>query len=302
MACSCAACIDVCAWSDGIYSESMHSSARFVGDVLPASFDVVCAGEPSWTVTRAREGMRFRAGVVDIARRLARARVRVGLATVLDDDRRGRAALERIAAMGIDVTGVTLAAPGSALVVVDASGGQSAARAEQRAARCFDVPSHWSAPVLLLSGLSPVTSTAAAMCKAARRARREGTTVVLDLAASLREWSDSDPRTISMVLRESDVVRCSLADLLVVGVDVATVRQSLRPDAALVVHDATRVAALGGFGEVEHAHRSGDAAAAADAGYSLSAVICAQIARPSADVESASGRWHRILRRWASRG
>jgi sugar/nucleoside kinase (ribokinase family) len=279
----------------------MRTNARFVGDVRPASFDVVCAGEPSWTMTRARSGIRFRAGVLDIARRLVRRGVRVGLATVLDDDRHGRAALEKMAAMGIDVAGVELAAPGASLVVVDASGGQSSARAERRAARCFDVPTHWSSPVLLLSGLSPVTSTAAAMCKAARRARREGTTVVLDLAANLRDWTDCDPRTIAMVLRECHVVRCSLADLLVVGMDVATVRKALRPDAALVVHDATRAAALGDFGEVEHTLRGEDAAAAAGVGYSLSAAICAEVARRAPGVESASGRWHRILRRWATR-
>jgi hypothetical protein len=150
--------------------------------------------------------------------------------------------------------------------------------------------------VLLLSGLSALTSRLASFCKAARRARRDGTVVVLDVVGSLRHWAGRDARVISMVLREADVVRCSVMDLAVIGTDSAAVRRAMRPNASLVVNDDDAVTAMGTFGEVAVAmpRESIDEGGFADA---CTAAICAEYAKPRAVAESASARWHRILSR-----
>jgi 2-dehydro-3-deoxygluconokinase len=268
-------------------------------------FDVVCAGTPLWRVAHpsdglATTGVRFRSGIINAARLLARWGIRVGLATVLDDDTFGRAWLERAATSGIDIGGVSLASPATSLVVVDAAGSQSVVVSEREAEHDLHVPAEWSSQVLLLAGLSPVTSTAAALCKAARKARREGTMVVLDLTASTRLWAGRDPRTISMVLREVDVVRCTFADLAILGGDVASVRRAMRPSATLVINDASGALAAGMFGEVTCSLPARDALRAQDRSDSCTAAICAEWARPSTLAESLGGRWHRVLQRWAS--
>src|SRR5262249_25384443 len=151
-----------------------------------------------------------RAGIVEVAKRLARAELRVGVATVLDDDGRGRALRAEMAGLSIDVGGVALAVPAAGIVVGDAGGGEVDGVAEVGAAREFEIPHEWSSQVLLLCGVSPLTPKAAALCRAARRARRGGTIVVVDAAGSLRQWAGRDARTLSMVLREAHVVRCSV--------------------------------------------------------------------------------------------
>jgi pfkB family carbohydrate kinase len=165
---------------------------------------------------------------VDVALALAREGRRVGLATVLADDAAGRAWFERIAEAGVDVGGVTLARPRTGFVLVDASGGANQVPTDVEEQPPLEVPEAWTSELLLLSGLSPVVSHAAALCKAARAARRKGTLVLLDFNASLHAWAGRDARTIRMVLREVDAARCSLADLAVVGLDVAMVRELLR--------------------------------------------------------------------------
>ena len=265
------------------------------------SFDVICAGEALWRGIGFRRDLAARepsAAVFEIARLLARADARVGLAAVIDDDRRGRSALEELAALRIEVGGVKLAPPSANLVVVDAAGGQTGVLADDRRRALFEVPVAWSSRVLLLSGLSPVTSKAAAVCKAARRARRDGTVVVLDLSGSLREWAGHDPRTIAMVLREADVVRCSFVDLAVLGTDTARVRRAMRDEATLVLHDAHGAAAMGRFGEVRVEAREMDRERAAEVS---TAAISFELARPRKGVESEDARWHRVLRDVASR-
>ncbi|HEX8790914.1 MAG TPA: carbohydrate kinase family protein [Polyangiaceae bacterium] len=239
----------------------MATTARLVGARARASFDVICAGEPIWKTLTLR-GERLApcepsAPLLEVARALARNELRVGLATVFDDDRFGRALLDEMAAMGMDVDGVTLALPASDLVVVDATGGQLGVVSDRDTARDFEVPAGWSSRVLLLSGLSPVTSKAAALCKAARRARREGTVVVLDVTGSLRQWAGADPRILSMVVREADVVRCSLLDLAVLGTDAASVRRAMRRGATLALSEG-----------------------AVDEGGQRTAALCAELARP----------------------
>ena len=284
----------------------MGATSPLVQERPRASFDVICAGTPLWRVAQfperlARTGLRFRSGIVHIARLLARTGIRVGLATVLEDDVLGRTWLQRAAALGIDVGGVSLASPVMSLVVVDAAGDQSVVLSERDKETELDVPSEWSSQVLLLSGVSPVTSTAAALCKAARKARREGTSAVLDLTASWRLWAGRDPRTVAMVLREVDVVRCSYADLAVLGGDVASVRRAMRPSATLVINDAKGAMAAGPFGEVECSLPASDGLRIQNEGDSCTVAVCAEWARPSTLAESVGARWRRVLRRWADR-
>jgi fructokinase/2-dehydro-3-deoxygluconokinase len=251
-----------------------------------ASFDVLCAGEPLWTTDRIGGGGPARAVLFEVARSLARHELRVGLVTVLDDDSRGRTLIAEMAARGVDVGGVTFAPPASGLVVVDAAGGELGLLAERGATeRNFEIPPGWSAQVLLLAGLSPLTAKAAAFCRAARRARRDGTIVVVDAAGSLRAWAGRDPRTIAMILREADVVCGSLLDFAVLGADGATLRDAMRTDATLVVTDGPRASAMGPFGDV-HVTPAREAPAAA---------VCADLACPHRARETAAGRWHRVL-------
>jgi 2-dehydro-3-deoxygluconokinase len=273
------------------------------------SFDVICAGEALWKLAvpgrpsaRGSHGLRLRpgGGAVDVALALAREGLRVGLATVLADDAAGRASLERIGESGVDVRGVILARPRSDFVLVDASGGANQVPADVEEQPPLEVPEGWTSDLLLLSGLSPVVSHAAALCKAARAARRTGSLVLLDFNASLHAWAGRDPRTIRMVLREVDAARCSVADLAVIGLEVGTVRELLRPSAVLVVGDgAGGAVANGPFGEV--VFKPSDAtvirASATGSGDSTTAALCAELVRPAEISESASSRWYRALRR-----
>jgi sugar/nucleoside kinase (ribokinase family) len=270
------------------------SSAWLAEARLQATFDVICAGEPIWRSAHVRgertERRASRAAIVDIAMRLARERLQVAVATVLEDDRRGRALREEMARSRIDVDAVTLALPASGLVVVDAVGGELDVLAERGSSREFELPPHWSSQVLLLCGVSPLTPNAAALCRAARRARLAGTIVVLDATGSLRQWGGRDPRTVSMVFREADIVRCSVMDLAILGTDAVGVRRAMRSDATLVVSDGDGTTATGPFGEVR-VHRVGD-----EASYDSTAAICVDLARPKRATESVAGRWDRVLR------
>jgi 2-dehydro-3-deoxygluconokinase len=281
----------------------MYATTRVVPE-RPRRFDVICAGEALLKLApvadRRSSGMRLRpgGGAVDVALALAREGLRVGLATVLTDDELGRRSLERIAASNVHVGGVALARPRAGFLLVDSSGGakQVPTIAEEEAP--LEVPVGWSSRMMVLSGLSPVVSHAAALCKAARAARRDGALVLIDFNASLHVWVGRDPRTIRMVLREVDVARCSYADLAVLGMDVATVRGALRPTAVLVVSDgAGGAVATGPFGEVAVAPREAIPLRPRGAGDAFTAAVCAELTRPGEPGESPSSLWYRALRR-----
>lgn len=261
-------------------------------DEMRTELDVICAGEVLWKVAPLGEAVKLRpgGGAVNVALALAQAGARVGLATVLADDEVSRRSIAKIAEAGVDVAGVTLAKPRGGLVVVDAVGG-----AIEVGGRGMDdheplkVPSEWTAQILVLSGLSPVVAHAAAMVREARRARRAGTLVVIDFNASLHAWAGRDARTIHMVLREVDVARCGVADLAVLGMEMAEVREVLRESAVFVVSDPTGGAtATGPFGEVScKAGGKGDA---------FTSAICRELLRRGDPGESVTARWHRALR------
>jgi sugar/nucleoside kinase (ribokinase family) len=270
-------------------------------------FDVICVGQALWKLTarggasnNTSSGVQLQpgGGPVNIALALAGEGLRVGLTTVLADDSFGRGSFERIAESGVDVGGVSLARPRPGFVRVDASGSAAELTAQGDNDAMLEVPPGWAARVLLLSGLSPVVPHAAALCKAARAARRRGSVVVIDFNASFHEWAGRDPRTIQMVLREVDVARCSLADLAVLGTDAAAVRAALRANATLVVGDgAGGAVATGAFGEVAFVPPAGTRLRASGVGDACTAAICAELSRVGVPGESVSARWFRALRR-----
>jgi sugar/nucleoside kinase (ribokinase family) len=197
-----------------------------------------------------------------------------------------------LAGLRIDIGAVTLGAPAPGIVVVDGVGGELTVLAEPSSSREFEIPQEWSSRVLLLCGVSPLTPKAAALCRAARRARRSGTTVVLDAAGSLRQWAGRDPRTLSMVIREANVVRCSVMDLAILGMDSLGVRRAMRADATLLVSDGDGTTATGPFGDV----RVHQLSRADEAGDECTAAVCLDLARPQPTTQSVAGRWDRVLR------
>jgi hypothetical protein len=271
---------------------------RLIQTARQQRFDVICAGHLFW-----RGSLPFVDGAprsrdcafVDVTKMLLPGGLRVAWAAVLEDDRRSRALLAEASALDVDVRGVVLAPSTPDLVVVDVSGAWSGRAPEGRRPTPFELPESWSSQVLLLSGLAPVTASLADFCKSARRARRDGTFVVLDLAGSPRAWFGRDPRLLGMVLREADVVRCSFFDLAAIGTDAEAVRRAMRSDATLVLDDEAGATATGPFGEVRVEVAPGSSVVGVMA-ESFTAAICVEHAKPRGAGESAAGRWHRILR------
>jgi sugar/nucleoside kinase (ribokinase family) len=274
----------------------------------PRSFDVICAGEVLWHLRPASPttggGIRFRpgGGAVDVALELARRGLRVGLATVLDDDAAGRGLRVAIGRAGIDASGIVLAASSSSVLLLDGRAAERPVASAREEERPVVVPATWSSPVLLLAGLSPVVAYAASLCKAARAARRAGTCVVVDVNARWHLWAGRDARATYSILREADVVHGSMDDLAALGLDEARVRAAMRPSAVLVVTNPGGAAwASGPFGEV--GGRSWGLHDGAVRGEPVTAAVCAELARAGYAAEGRADLWHRALSRgqtWAA--
>lgn len=270
--------------------------------IATRSFDVICAGEALWNVSASNPGagLRFSAGggAVSAARALARHELHVGLATVLRDDTSGRALRDEVARAGIDVGGVGLTEPTSGLVFVNKIGGARQVVPFREEEEPVEIPPGWSAQVLLLSGMSPVVAHAAALCRAARAARRAGTVVVLDVNARWDLWAGRDSRSIRMVLREADVVWSSAEDLLGLNMDLATMRAALRPGAVHVASDGLgNVAARGPFGEVAPAPRASDLVRPGSDGGAFATAICVELVRARQDGGHRGELWARAIQR-----
>lgn len=273
----------------------------------PLAFDVICAGEALWESSARGAGhsasspaRRFfpGGGAVNAAVALARQGLRVGLAASIADDSAGRELVARVAATGVDIGGVTLAVPSSGIVVLDGTSAlQQVVSYREETGPSFAVPASWASPVVLLSGMTPVVSHAAAHCKAARQARRAGSVVVVDINARRHVWSGRDPRSILSVVREADVVRCSAEDLATLWMDPSALRAAMRPSAVLVVTDGGRPArAAGPFGEIAEAPPVKTALGPAKAGDVFTAALCAHIARSGDPGAERGDMWQRALR------
>jgi sugar/nucleoside kinase (ribokinase family) len=278
----------------------MSSASRFVEPVARA-FDVICAGEALWSVDDAepRSGgpprVRPGGGAVSSALALARQGLRVGLATVLENDSFGRHLKEKLGAAGIDTGGVELAHPTSGIVFVRGGARQVVSLREQE--QPVAVPSHWSSQVLLLSGMSPVVSHGAALCMAARAARRAGSIVVVDVNARWELWAGRDPRAIRMILREADVVWASAEDLFGLNMDAAAMRAAMRPTAVLASSDGAGSAfATGAFGEVVRSPAQQPLSPTGE-GDAFATAICAELARAGKVSAENEELWARALRR-----
>ncbi|MEO8796438.1 MAG: PfkB family carbohydrate kinase [Polyangiaceae bacterium] len=264
------------------------ASARAPGP--PRMFDVVCAGASS-LVVGADGTMRVGGGAARTALALARHDLRAGLATVLGDDTTGRAIRTKIAATGVDVGGLVLAPPSSGLLFV--RGGALQSLGEGREAPPVAIPEGWSSSVLLLSGMSPAISHAAALCKAARAARRVGTIVVVDLHADWSEWKGRNWRSVRMLLGEADVVWASSEDLAGLSLDPPSVRAAMRRDAVFVRHHVGRVSATGRFGEVSHPSKLGPV----DADDDFVAAIAFELVHAQGSFGTTPAIWSRALAR-----
>lgn len=276
-------------------------------------FDVICAGEALVGVAGAgallggaggaESAVRFRlgGGAINAALALARQGLRVGLATVLSDDTLGRTTKERIAALGVDVGGVALAQPTSGIVFVRGGARQVVPVREEE--RPVSIPEGWSSQVLLLSGMSPIVSHGAALCKAARAGRRAGSVVVVDVNARWELWEGRDARSILMILREADVVWCSAEDLFGLNMDAMAMRAAMRKNAVLALSDGAGSAFVTGpFGEVVRSASPRDGAVVGaggsdDAGDAFATAICAELARAGHPGEQNGDMWKRALQR-----
>jgi 2-dehydro-3-deoxygluconokinase len=273
-----------------------------LGPARAVAFEVICAGEALWALSPTRSGARLRfrpsGGAVNAALTLAKAGVRVGLAAAVADDAAGRALVEKVGAAGVDVGGVSLARVPPGLVVVDEIEGASRVRAHRVEDHLpVTVPAAWSAPVLLLSGLSPALAPMAALCKAARAARREGVIVVVDVNARREVWASHDARVLRAILGEASVVRLSGADLAALGWWPGAVRAVMRKDAALVLTDGPGPAvATGPFGEVARPPEAVSSVRLPGAGDAFTAAVCAELARSGGQGERAE-TWDRAIRR-----
>jgi 2-dehydro-3-deoxygluconokinase len=282
--------------------------ARRAYTSLMRAFDVICAGEalvglagadaaPDPAGADAPVRFRLGGGAINAALALARQGLRVGLATVLSDDTLGRATKEQIAAKGVDISGVELARPTSGLVFVRGGARQVVPVHEEE--RPVSIPEGWSSQVLLLSGMSPIVSHGAALCKAARAGRRAGSVVVVDVNARWDLWEGRDARSILMILREADVVWCSAEDLFGVSMSALEVRASMRTNAVLALSDGAGSAFVSGpFGEVARtAAPAGRERLATDGGDAFATAICAELARAGHPGEESGALWKRALER-----
>ncbi len=268
------------------------------------TFDVICAGEARLDVDDAaaiscappRLRLRAGGGAIRAALGVAAQDVRVGLATVLEDDATCRALLADVGAHCVDVGGVQLAVRTTGLLLV--RGGARQAVAVGAELTPMGVPEGWSSRVLLLSGMSPSVAHGAALCKAARAARRAGTVVFVDVDVRWDIWRGRDARMLRTLLREADVVWCTAQDLVDLGMDLATLRTALRPDAALVFSDGVRsVSATGRFGDVARPLRARPPGSLFVERGVYTSVIGAVLARGQQGAEGAADLWARALQR-----
>lgn len=249
-------------------------------------FATVCIGEAALALP----GLRPCGGALEAAVHLVRRGVRTGLVAAIEDDARGRAVLADVREAGVDVDGVALVPPRSRILTASTRRVVPLSGDEQPA---LSIPEGWTYELLLISGLSPALLPAAALCRAARAARRTGACVVVDVNARRSQWKGQDPRQIHAILREADVVRCSTDDLVSLWTDSTSLRAAMRPTATFVATDgAGEAIASGPFGEVAVAPREVLRTSVPGAGDAFTAAICRELLDAPARVE-----WDRVLMR-----
>ena len=232
-------------------------------EVRPRTFDAICAGA-TFDLTRG--------GAVNVGLALARSGHRVAVAT---SGTVARSLQVELVARRVELS---VAQPEAGLLL-----GETA----------FSVPEEWSSRLLLLSGVAPSVPYAAAMCRAARAARRKQAIVVLDLNAHWNRWRGHDPRSMRALLREADVVRCGPEDLAMLGSDATAMTTLLRRDAVSVVTNALGITtAFGAFGHVAVSPARQRHLRVVGAGDALTGAICAALVSRA---DRGEEFWHRAL-------
>lgn len=278
------------------------------------SFDVICAGAIADVVVVGGRPLVRPCGAPSVARALAREGLCVALASHADRDPSERAVTDVLRDEGVEIDeplhgGLAPAnddghdAPSLCALPTD---GADAPEIEpitfgedaSEVARPIEIPSWWSARVVLWSGVSPIVAEAAACCRAARAARRAGSVVVVDVDARWRAWQGREGRAVRMVLREADVVWASAEDLFGLRMDLAEVRDALRPSAVLATTDgAGRALALGPFGQIS---TPAPPLPPSGEGHAFTAALCAELAGAAASPASPEP-WSRALARGHAR-
>jgi sugar/nucleoside kinase (ribokinase family) len=265
-----------------------------LADARAKTFDVICVGSATVRLTR-KGNLQLGPGAVGAELRLAHMGASVGLASAFQDDAVGRRTRDALADAGVDSSAVSALPPSSGVFLVEGrEDDRDVVESREREDVFIGVPEGWSSRVVLVSGVSPLVSHGAALVKVARAARRWGALVVVDLNARARTWNGRDARAIRSVLREADVVRATMDDLVVLRVDVATLREMAKPTAVLVLGETRSDArASGPFGEIAPPPNVAPAKESASA---LVARLCFELARTTSDrVESSAALWERAL-------
>lgn len=233
--------------------------------------DVVCVGEALWDLvapvgTPLEQARLLRrvpgGGAVNTAMALTRLGVASAVCAALGDDALGRGLRDELAAAGVEVDRLAFGAGRTGLMLIALEGGEARflgyrqRKAEARALAAA-LPACWRARVVHFSGIAPVRGAIGAIEQAAERARRDGCAVSVDVNARPRMWlragrgaSTASVRGFLRLLHQADLVKCSVADLAVLGTTASALRAQLRAGATLVVTDGTREARMfGPFGE-----------------------------------------------------
>jgi sugar/nucleoside kinase (ribokinase family) len=264
-------------------------------------FDVLAVGDVVWrfatdAVPARADALSF-GGAPFAALALARRGLRVALVTTLPFGFEGRLLHRELTAAGVDTTGVALTDVAPRLVVLDRTGEAHDRSDVDATGRALEVPEGFGARVFLASGLSPLVSRAAALCKAARAARRRGSIVVVEVQARWQLWMGQDPRAVRSILREADVVRITTGDLATLGLDVDAIRAEMRPSAVLVGSQSVDEAWVSGpFGTLAPKSHEPRSSAPIEPDV-LAAVICDELARAGTPSEDRPELWERALAR-----
>lgn len=270
------------------------------------TFDVICLGELVSTVrsgpTSAYGPVRSGAsGIVGSALALARRALRVGLVTSFPDDVAGRELHERVRAARIDTSAVTNEPPRSGILLLEGtrSGRGREVVPYRERELLLEVPSEWAASVLLLSGVSPSVSLGASLCRAARAARRAGSTVVLELRARFHAWKGRDARLLHALLSEVDVVRGRIDDLAVLALEEHDLRRRMRDDATLLLeHEGGTMVASSSRGSVV-VRRADERAGGSPQGDAIGAELVVDLVRDGRAVLSRGSSWETLAARAA---
>ena len=215
-----------------------------------AQREIMCVGETLWdlhvpagTPLVETNQVFFEPGgsATNVALHLSKLGVRAGIVGVIGDDPLGAALIERLTRAGVDVKHMHKMTARTGLVLISndppVAVAYRAANEEAQAFR-YALNGEYAAQIVHFSSLLPDRTAIHALARAAKRARKAGSAVVVDANLRPRLWrGDAVAKTNPYELLEvADVLKVSVDDLRVLGVDDPLVlRDKLRPEAILIV-------------------------------------------------------------------